>query len=195
MWLQTIEVLGKQFGEQLWYWLGTLLFPRHQGELLLPSESLHLWTPGESLLLAGLAFIWQAPPGHRTNGSRDAGNHFQPRTAAKELSGRMWEAQRVMVNAAVTAASLGMPFLKDSMGTSRGMTSPAQAGLRGPLHTGLTILPILSPMSSLVKGHPGLRGCQGMSVLSEVSKETFFMGKRHLVMDLIVFQLIGLPKD
>lgn len=107
----------------------------------------------------------------------------------------MWEAQRVVVNAAVTAASLGMPFLKDSMGTSRGMTSPAQAGLRGPLHTGLTILPILSPKLSLVKGHPGLRGCQGMSVLSEVSKETFFMGKRHLVMDLIVFQLIGLPKD
>lgn len=93
----------------------------------------------------------------------------------------MWEAQRVMVNAAVTAASLAMPFLKDPKGTGRGMTSPAQAGLGGSLHTGLTIPPTLSPVSSLVKGHPALRGCQGMSVLSEVSKETFFMGKAPMI--------------
>lgn len=154
--------------------------PWHQGELLLPPESLHLSTPGESLLLAALAFIWQGPPGHRTNDSGDAGNHFQPRTAAKELGGRlgrMWEAQRVMMNAAVTAASLAVPFLKDPMGTSRGMTSPAQAGLKGPLHTGWAIPPVLSPLSSLVKGYPDLRGSQGMSVLSEVSQETYFMGK------------------
>lgn len=93
----------------------------------------------------------------------------------------MWEAQRAMVNAAVTAASLAMPFLKDQKGMSRGMTSPAQAGLRGPLYPGLTISPILSPMSSLIKGHPDLRGCQGMSALSEVSKE-IFMGNQRLVM-------------
>lgn len=159
--------------------------PWHQTKLVLSPESLHPWTPGESLLLAALAFIWQGPPGHKTNGSRDAGNHFQPRTAAKELCGRlsrMWEAQRVMANAAVTDASLAMTFLKDPMGMGRGMTSPAQAGLRGPLYTALTMPPILSPVSGLVKMHPDLRGCQGMSVLSEVSKETFFMGKRHLVM-------------
>lgn len=74
------------------------------------------------MLLAALAFIWHGPPDHRANGSRDAGNHFQPWTAAKELGGRlgrMWEAQGVRVNAAVTAASLAMPFLKDSMHEQR----------------------------------------------------------------------------
>lgn len=132
--------------------------PWHQGELLLPPESLHPWTPGESLLLAASAFLWQGPPDHRTNGSRDAGNHFQPQTAAKELGGRMWEAQRVMVNAAVTAASLAMPFLKDSMHEQRD-DLPCPGRTRGSLATGLTIPPILSPMPGLVKGHPHLRGC------------------------------------
>lgn len=119
--------------------------PWHGGEILLPSERQRLLTPGESLLLAHLAFIRQQPPGQRTNGPRDAAEEtttsshgLRPRSAAAGWAG-CGKAQSVEANAAVASCQRGRALAQGRGGHKQRGDVCTGAGLSGPSYADLAV--------------------------------------------------------